>query len=149
MDPKTENKVELPVDIIRHVMGYSDEYLKYATLSTKYHFELKYITRRKKFVETLQFEMMKNEYQKKNDGWDFSRYWTLYSRNAQQLLALRPLYEKTYPNKNFLQYVNSFRGNTMPQAVEAIEEYIELVGPLTWFSMRHNTITASGIAAFL
>jgi len=126
MDPKTKNKVELPVDIIRHVMGYSDEYLKYATLSTKYHFELKYITRRKKFVETLQFEMMKNEYQKKNDGWDFSRYWTLYATNAQQYIALRPWYEEQYPGNNFFRYISSFKGNTMPQAVEAIDEYEEL-----------------------
>jgi len=129
MGPKTENKVELPVDIIYCVMGYSDEYFTYATLSTEYHFEFKYIARHKKFAETLQIEMMKNEYQKKNDGWDFARYWTLYSRNAQQLLALHSWYEKTYPTRNFLMYVTSFRGNTMPQAVEAIDEYEELVRP--------------------
>lgn len=137
----------LPEELILYVMGYSGETNKCVQVSKKYYNEFRYVLLCKKFMSTLPFEMLKYEYSKKHNNYNFSHYWAIYSRNAQQLVALCPWYEKKF-EKSFLNFITSFRGNTMPQAVLAIDEYENLVRQ-SWFELRRNVITASEIAIIL
>jgi len=78
-------------------------------------------------MKTSPLEMLKQRYRMKKDGWDFAHHFTLFATSGQQYAALRPWYEKEYPGRDYLKYVLSFRGNTYPAAVDAMNEYEEYV----------------------